>query len=218
MYTAIIPVRKGSRRLQNKNISPFAGKNLLTYKISQLQKVSRIDEVIVSSDCDDMLLMASNLGVVTHKRTLEFCDEVTQPFGAVVAHIAETARGSNIIWAPCTSPLVEPEDYLAAIVAYENNVPEYFDSLVSVETLRRYLWAEGRPLNYSLGLAHVPSQDLAAYQRITDGIVIASKEKMIEWSYFHGKNPFLFEVSKRAAVDIDDVYDLECARAWLNMR
>ncbi|MHB9292289.1 hypothetical protein Holit_01385 [Hollandina sp. SP2] len=43
MFTAIIPVRKGSRRLLNKNVMPFAGKNLLTYKITQLKTVNEID-------------------------------------------------------------------------------------------------------------------------------------------------------------------------------
>jgi N-acylneuraminate cytidylyltransferase len=68
MFTAIIPVRKGSRRLKNKNIMPFAGENLLTHKIKQLQSVQEIGNIVVSSDSDEMLEMAHKLGVNTHKR------------------------------------------------------------------------------------------------------------------------------------------------------
>lgn len=40
---------------------------------------------------------------------------------------------------------------------------------------------------------------------------------MIEWAYFHGRNPYKFVVDKRTGCDIDDGLDLACARAWLDM-
>ena len=54
-YTAVIPVRAGSRRLKNKNISKFANSNLLENKIDILKKVNLIDNIVVSSDSDLML-------------------------------------------------------------------------------------------------------------------------------------------------------------------
>jgi N-acylneuraminate cytidylyltransferase len=52
---------------------------------------------------------------------------------------------------------------------------------------------------------------------VTDGILMAPRAKMIEWSYFHGRNPYKFLVDKRTGCDIDDGLDLACARAWLDM-
>ena len=46
--TAIVPVRKGSVRVKNKNIRPFGESSLLELKIKQLKKVSGISEIIVS--------------------------------------------------------------------------------------------------------------------------------------------------------------------------
>jgi N-acylneuraminate cytidylyltransferase len=217
MFTVVIPVRKGSRRLKNKNIMPFASGNLLTYKIKQLQSVQEIENIVVSSDSDEMLEMAQELGVNIHKRAEEYCDERTQPFGAVVAHICENVRGDDIIWATCTSPLVEPSDYIRAIKTYQKIILAEYDSLMSVEEFHRYIWDEKGPLNYELGIKHVPSQQLPPLYRITDGILIAPRQKMIEWKYFHGTHPYKFMMDKRASVDIDDVYDLECAKAWLNI-
>lgn len=217
MITAVIPVRKGSRRLKNKNVSPFSGKNLLTYKIDQLQKVSEISSIVVSSDCDEMLLMAQSHGASVHHRADEFCDEKTQPFGAVVAHICENIDGNHVLWAPCTSPLVEPDDYSDAIDTYLRQIENGYDSLMSVEPFQRYLWTEEGPLNYELGIKHVPSQDLPVYFRVTDGILIAPRDMMIKWKYFHGPNPFKYVMSKRASIDIDDRLDLECARALLEV-
>ena len=65
-----------------------------------------IDNIVVSSDSDLMLDMALKKNVKTHKRSIEFCDEKTQPFGAVVKHICESVDGENIIWSTVTSPLI----------------------------------------------------------------------------------------------------------------
>ena len=36
--TAVVPIRKGSQRIKNKNFKPFAGKNLLRIKLEMLKK------------------------------------------------------------------------------------------------------------------------------------------------------------------------------------
>ena len=66
--TAVVPVRKGSVRVKNKNMKPFAGSSLLKIKIDQLKQIETIERIIVSSDCKDMLSLASDLGVETHIR------------------------------------------------------------------------------------------------------------------------------------------------------
>jgi len=215
--TAIIPVREGSRRLKNKNIAPFAGTNLLVNKINQLKQVSDISRIIVTSDSDIMLEMARNEGVNTHKRASEYCDEKTKTFGDVVAHICESVQGETILWATCTAPLVFPKHYSSAITKYTEALQNGYDSLASFEKIKRYLWDENNPINYELGIKHVPSQDLPPLFILTDGILIAPREKMIEWRYFHGKKPYRYMLDKRASVDIDDGLDLACARAWLDM-
>lgn len=215
--TAIIPVRAGSRRLKNKNVAPFAGTNLLVHKIEQLKKVNAVSKIVVSSDSDMMLEMAKQAGADTHKRAPEFCDEKTKTFGEVVRHICESVEGDDILWATCTSPLVTPALYTKAINEYYPALESGFDSLVSFEVIKRYLWDDNGPINYELGLKHVPSQQLPNLYIVTDGILLAPRSKMIEWSYFHGTNPYRFIVDKRTGCDIDDGLDLATARAWLDM-
>lgn len=215
--TAIIPVREGSRRLKNKNIAPFAGTNLLINKINQLKQVEEIDSIVVSSDSVTMLKMAESQGVKTHQRAIEFCDEKTKTFGEVVAHICENVTGDDIIWATCTAPLVFPKHYKEAIQKYYEALSAGYDSLVSMEQFKRYLWDDNGPVNYELGIKHVPSQQLKPLYFCTDGILMAPRCKMIEWKYFHGTNPYRFILDKRTSIDIDDGLDLACARAWLDM-
>ena len=44
MITAIIPVRKGSQRVKNKNFKPFADSNLLEIKLNTLKQIKTIIE------------------------------------------------------------------------------------------------------------------------------------------------------------------------------
>lgn len=219
MFTAVIPVRAGSRRLPNKNIAPFNGTNLLINKIKQLKKVKEIGNIVVSSDSDVMLDMAKDQGVHTHRRDLVYCDEKTKSFGEVVRHICESVDGDNIIWATCTSPLVTPDIYRKAIREYLEIVVtrKEHDSLVSMEPFQRYVWDDKGPVNYQLGRKHVPSQNLPVLYYVTDGILIAPRLSMIEWYYFHGRNPYRFVLDKRSSVDIDDAFDLAKAKAWLKI-
>ena len=217
--TAVIPVRKGSSRLKNKNILPFGENNLnlLTYKIEQLKTVKEINRIVVSSDSEEMLGMAIAHGAEAHKRIPAYCDEKTKSFGEVVAHCADSVEGENILWATATCPLVKPETYSKAIYSYLYNLTQGYDSLISFEAIKRYIWDENGPVNYELGISHVPSQQLPNMYFPTFGIVLAPREKMIDWNYFHGTNPYRFLISKLESADIDDILDMEVAKAWHNL-
>ena len=56
---AMVPVRKGSQRIKNKNFKPFANKkNLLTIKLEVLKQVELIDDIVVSTDSEEAIQIA----------------------------------------------------------------------------------------------------------------------------------------------------------------
>lgn len=216
---AIIPVRKGSRRLPNKNILPFGNSNLLLHKIDQLLKVDEIDEILVSSDSLEMLDMARGRGCRIHKRNLEYSDEISKNFSEVVEHIVlQTSDKSILLWTPCVCPLVNDLDFSKALQTYRESVliEGKNDSVISVRIFQEYLWNSCRPINYKLGQGHVPSQNLEKWNIVINGFCIASKEVMLENRYFFGKKPKMVEVDKSRAIDIDDEIDYRIALALSN--
>ena len=214
--TALVPVRAGSTRLKNKNISSFAGTNLLAYKIEQLKQVPLVTDIVVSSDSDLMLEIATAFGARTQKRPIEYCDETSKTFGEVVEWVCSNLDGEHILWATCTSPLTDSAAYQSALSRYFDILGEY-DSLVSFEKFKHFLWDDNGPLNYSIGSNFVSSKELPNLYVKTCGISIAPRKKMIEWKFDHGTNPYKYILDKRSSIDIDDVYDLACARAWLDI-
>lgn len=214
--TAIIPVKGNSSRLPNKNILPFGDSNLLLHKINQLKKVKGITNIIVSSDSDQMLQMAEDAGVQAWKRPQKYADE-SVPFGRFLDYLCEVLPNEHILWACVTSPLVEPELYEKAIQLYFEKLKEGFDSLITCLPCQSYYMDEKGPINFKMGLEHVNSEKLQPIYHFTNGINIAPKSKIAEWHYNYGPNAYRLMVNKRQAVDIDDIYDYECAKAMLNM-
>jgi len=59
---AIIPVRAGSKGLNNKNIRELLGKSLLERNISLLKKIKTIDQIIISTDSQEYADIAIKAG------------------------------------------------------------------------------------------------------------------------------------------------------------
>lgn len=216
-FTAVIAARAGSRRVKNKNIRPFGKTNLIVHKIEQLKQVKEISRIVVSSDSEEILEYGKANSVIIHKRAREYCDEKTKSMGEVIAHICENIEGEEIIWTPCTAPLITPDLYGEAIRRYKEEILEGYDSLFTAEEIRAFICDKnGRPLNYEFGVNQVPSQKLEPIYFSTGGIYIAPRLKMIEWKYYIGNRPYMFILDKKAAMDIDDELDLLCAQAWLD--
>lgn len=211
--TAVIPVRAGSTRLKNKNIRPFAGSNLLEIKIEQLKKIPEIGEIIVSSDSPEMLEIASKHGVTGKKRPIEFCDEKSRTFNEVVEYVTEFQVMTDVMmWVPCVCPLVSSEKIREGILKYKKIVNEnaLYDSVVSAVLIKEYLFDEKGPVNFSKE-KHVPSQKLPDWHYIVNGFFIALRENMINWHFVYGSKPYLLELNKYEAIDIDDECDFKIA-------
>ena len=56
MKVAIIPARKNSRRIKNKNIINFCGKPIISWPIAMAKKSKIFDRVIVSTDSKKFLI------------------------------------------------------------------------------------------------------------------------------------------------------------------
>ena len=58
----IIPARGGSKRIPRKNIKPFMGKPIIAYSIDAALKSGVFDEVMVSTDDEEIAGIARQYG------------------------------------------------------------------------------------------------------------------------------------------------------------
>ncbi|MCW8090331.1 pseudaminic acid cytidylyltransferase [Alteromonas sp. ASW11-130] len=78
MNIAVIPARGGSKRIKNKNIKAFADKPLIAYSLEAAVKCKQFDEIIVSTDSDDITAIAKEWGATyIINRPTELADDFT---------------------------------------------------------------------------------------------------------------------------------------------
>ena len=64
----VIPAKKKSRRLKNKNILPIQGIPMFLYVANEISKSKHIDEIIISSDCSKIKEMTLKNNYIFVKR------------------------------------------------------------------------------------------------------------------------------------------------------
>jgi CMP-N-acetylneuraminic acid synthetase len=209
--TAVIPVRKGSVRVKNKNLKLFANSSLLEIKIDQLKKVDGIDKIIVSSDCEEMLSIAKDKGVSTHKRE-DFYASSEATNSEFFKNLAESIEGDTLMYSPVTCPLISLDTYRECIDKYNN---EKLSNLVTVAPVKHHMWLDGEPLNYEVEKSP-NSQDLPDIYMITYGVCLIQRELMLKYCNVVSGKPSFYVLDEIESVDIDTEFDFMVAEIIYN--
>lgn len=207
---AMVAVRSGSVRVQNKNIKPFAGSTLLDLKLQQLKRIPNLDGVVVNSNSDEMLAIAEKYGCEPVKRD-EYYASNSVSMSDVYKNMAENFSGDIVAYINVTNPLLKDETIVKAIETYKSFVESgEFDSLNSAHLIKEFMFKDNLPINYDL--RHQPrSQDLPDIAALNFAISIISKEKMIECKNVVGYKPNIYVIDEVEATDIDNPIDFEFA-------
>ena len=205
---AVIPVRKGSQRVPNKNFKLFYNnKSLLERKIEVLQKVESLDEIIIHSDSKLAKDIASKYKVKFQKRE-DYYASSECPGSDFFENLASTIDADIIVHAPCTSPLVSAKTYTSMINQFSLSADH--DSVNTVAEVKEFMWLDNKPLNYDPKNAP-NSQDLPDIVSINYGICIISKEDMIKNRNIVTKNPYFYKLDEIESIDIDTEFDFMIA-------
>lgn len=210
--TAIIPIKKNSVRLKNKNFLPFyKNKSLLELKILQLKKIKHINEIVVSSDSEKAKKIAKKYNVSFHEREKFFASSKCSG-SDFFNNLAVSIKSDYLVYCPCTSPIIKMETYNTLFKEFYEK-KNFFDSFNTVKKIKSFLWKGSKSINYDVKKAP-NSQDLPDnYYAITFGVNIISRKKMIKMRNIVGEKPKFVIVSKLESTDIDDVVDFDSAKA-----
>ena len=112
---ALITARGGSKRIPRKNIRDFLGKPIIAYSIEAALKSGVFDEVMVSTDDDEIAEIAEKYGaVVPFKRSAETSNDTATTTDVIIEVLNEyKKRGVNFDYACCiypTAPFIRPEN------------------------------------------------------------------------------------------------------------
>lgn len=217
--TAVIPVRKGSQRVKDKNLRPFAGTTLLENKIKMLLKVPEIDEIIVNTNSEAAIefVEIEYSGTKVRAQRREDYYASSQCSGSeFFKHLGEVTDTDVFIYTPCTSPFVKPETVSACIKRYlENLETNDKDCVSTVSSVKEFMWLDGKAINYD-PLNAPNSQNLPDVIALNFGTTVVSRENLIKNRNIIGKNPDFVLTSDIEAIDIDTPLDFFIAEQMYN--
>ena len=212
--TAVIPVRKGSQRVKDKNLRPFAGTTLLDNKIQMLLKVPEIDEIIVNTNSEAAIeiIELEYAGTKVRAQRREEYYASSQCSGSeFFKHLGEVTDTDIFIYTPCTSPFVKPETVSECIKKFLYNLEHNdYECVSTVSSVKEFMWLNGKALNYD-PLNAPNSQNLPDVVALNFGTTVVKREDLIKNHNIIGKNPDFVLTSDIEAIDIDTPLDFYIA-------
>ena len=205
---ALVPMKLNSERVKNTNIRKFDnGRPLCTYILDTLKNVNNIDEIYVY--CSDEKIKDYIPEEIIYLKRSNSLDQSTTKINEVLKAFAQDVDADYYVLTHATAPFITKETIEKGVEIIRNG--EY-DSVFTVTKLQDFLWKDNKPLNYSLD-AIPRTQDLEPLYEETSGLYIYSKELILKEGRRIGYNPFLLEVSKIEALDIDTEDDFFISNA-----
>ena len=208
-YVAFLPCRKGSERVKHKNTKPFSDVKggLISIKLKQLLSLNELDEIFLSSNDEQILdyaLGLKNDKIIIDEREEGLCSSATST-DSLIRYAGNKIRDGVILWTHVTSPFVAASIYQDAFRLYQENVINgNHDSLMSVNTIHKFLWDSKEPINYDRNIEKWPrTQTLPPVYEVNSGIFMAHSNIYRHRRDRIGDKPFLMPLHDLIAFDID---------------
>lgn len=135
MNICIIPARGGSKRIPHKNIKKFNGKPIIAYSIEAAIKSKCFDEIVVSTDDDQIAEVAENYGAsIPFVRPKKLSNDFTETLPVIKHAIKFLNKDKPIKYVCClyaTAPFIQPKVIKNAFEQLINTGAEYCFSVTS---------------------------------------------------------------------------------------
>lgn len=221
---AVIPARGGSKGLPGKNTKEIAGKPLIAWSIEAARQSRYIDELIVSTDCQETARIATLWGAnVPFMRPAKLATDEAKSID-VIYHALEWYKESIppftlVMFLQPTSPLRIFQDIDGAVellfvkrakaivsVCPVDHHPWWTNTLPENGSMRDFLRPEIRTTN---------RQALPQYYRLNGAIYIAYTSFLAEIGSFIGVGTFAYLMPTERSIDIDTLLDFKIAELLL---
>jgi len=216
-YICIIPARKGSKTLKNKNTKLFNGKPLISWTIEKAIKLSSVEKIIVTSDDPKILELKKkyNLNkVIFNKRPDELSQDNTRIYEVIkYLHEYYNLKNSNFILLQPTSPLTRLVDIKKSIKKYEKMNSKFLVSITRNPKTPEFLFEinNSSKLVRSKTLKTTNRQLYTKYYEVNGSIYMANFKNFLLEKSFVTTNTHTYEMDKKYSMDIDDISDFRIA-------
>lgn len=205
---ALIPIKMESKRIPQKNIKPFYdGTPMMSFIQQACLDSGVIDETYIY--CSDDTVIPYLLPSVKFLKRPKYLDGDDINANDFIREFMKTVDADIYVNAHTTSPFAKPST-IADLV--EKVASGEYDSAFCAESLRTFMWENGKPINFDPD--HFPrTQDLPPIVAETSIAYVFKKETFNRFNRRLGVKPYIKEVGRIEAMDIDYPEDFEIANA-----
>jgi len=213
-WLAVVPMKRHSARVPGKNVRLLQGKPLFHWIFQALTRVDLVERIVLDTDSEEIAEMVGKsfpveISIRPHELRGDFV-----PVNDLLAYILDAyPQPQRFLQTHATNPLLTAETIAKAIRLLESE--SEYDSLFSVTRLQTRLYdQEGRALNHDPARL-LRTQDLPPIYEENSNLYLFSRESFVRTHARIGARPFLFEMDKLQALDIDEESDFLMAETLM---
>lgn len=207
-FTALVPLKRDSSRLPNKNFLKLAGRPLAYHIFNALLKVNPLERICAFSSSNEFMAHIPD-GVEYVQRDPKLDLDSVRGLDLLRA-FAETIDSDYYILAHATSPFLTAASIQKGVDGIRSG--EY-DSALAVQDIKKYFWYDGKPVNYDINDI-IQTQYIQPVMIETSGFYMFSRDDILVRSRRIGDNPLLVTMGEIEGLDIDDYEEYETARRF----
>lgn len=212
MISAIIPIKKESQRVENKNFKTINKKPLFFWIIASLNASNYIDEIVINCDdsyTEDKLSQHFDFLKFVYRSEDLKGNEISM--NKIISSTLDECKNESIFQTHTTNPLLTVKTIDTVIKQHIDNSLDYF----AVSKLQERLYDQnGNPINHNINEL-IQTQDLEPLYQENSGFYIFSKKSFRENNNRISSNSTFFETSFPENIDIDNNSDFEIAEKAL---
>lgn len=214
---ALVPMKAQSERVPNKNMRDFCGRPLFHRIVETLQQSRSVQQICVDTDSEAIMqdIKAHFPAVTTIPRPRHLCGNLV-PMNKIIAYDLSIVEGDHFLQTHATNPLLQTATIDRAIETFFG-LKEH-DSLFSATRWQtRFFFPDGTPVNHNPAEL-LRTQDLPPLYEENSNIYLFSRESFAKRGSRIGERPFLFEMNRLEALDIDEEADFVLAELLFRHR
>jgi N-acylneuraminate cytidylyltransferase len=211
---AIITARGGSKRIPRKNIRLFHGKPVIAYAISVAQKSGLFDEIMVSTDDQEIADVASKFGAkIPFLRSAENSNDMAGTLDVLKEVLKNYENSGQRFDEMCClypiSPLIDENALIEACQKLQGNLADFVVPVAKYSTpIQRALKIDhGRLLMADPSNLKIRSQDLAPRYFDVGQFYFAKTEPLLKAESLFSDRTAAYEVDEFSVQDVDNESD-----------
>lgn len=214
---SIIPVCEGSQSLPNKNLRVINGKPMIYYAINNAKKSKHITDVIVTTNSDEIIMIAKQMGVMVKKRA-DYLSSTSVSLEEVVFDVKSTIDFSEYDYIITMQPISPVLKHTTLDAAIEYCIEHNFDTVISVANRAQYYWNIGCcGIPEPMTVQRMNKHQLSPFY-VETGAFLITRPGCIRKDTRIGDKCGLYEISGDEALDVFTFGDLKQAENILSRK